>query len=195
MKKDYLLDLIKLKNTVFTAKDISLFWQETDVNFIKKKIYRYLKADKIYSIRRGIYVKNKDYSRFELATKIYTPAYISFETVLAKAGVTFQFYNQIFAASYLTRNLSIDNQDYCFKKIKNSVLTNKTGIEIKDGYFIASPERAFLDVVYLNKDYYFDNLSGLDWNKIFDILPIYGNNKRIRAAVLKYQNAAKNGLN
>lgn len=195
MKKDYLLDLIKLKNTVFTAKDISLFWQETDVNFIKKKIYRYLKADKIYSIRRGIYVKNKDYSRFELATKIYTPAYVSFETVLAKAGVTFQFYNQIFVASYLTRNLSIDNQDYCFKKIKNSVLTNKTGIEIKDGYFIASPERAFLDVVYLNKDYYFDNLSGLDWNKIFDILPIYGNNKRIRAAVLKYQNAAKNGLN
>ena len=83
----------------------------------------------------------------------------------------------------------------CFKKIKNSVLTNKTGIEIKDGYFIASPERAFLDVIYLNKDYHFDNLSGLDWNKIFDILPIYGNNKRIRAAVLKYQTAAKNGLN
>ena len=120
MKKDYLLDLIKLKNTVFTVKDISLFWQETDVNFIKKKIYRYLKAGKIYSIRRGIYVKNKDYSRFELATKIYTPAYVSFETVLAKAGVTFQFYNQIFVASYLTRNLSIDNQDNCIKKIKNS---------------------------------------------------------------------------
>ena len=195
MEKDYLLDLIRLKNTVFTVKDVFLLWRETDHDFVKRKLYRYLKADKIYSIRKGIYAKNKDYSHFELATKIYTPAYVSFETVLAKAGVTFQFYNQIFVASYLTRNLTIDNQNYCFKKIKNSVLTNKKGIEIKDGYFIASPERAFLDVIYLNKDYYFDNLSSLDWNKVFDILPIYGNNKRIIAAAVKYRAASKKGLN
>lgn len=42
---------------------------------------------------------------------------------------------------------------------------------------MATKERAFLDRIYINKDYHFDNLDGLDWNKVFEILPIYHNTK------------------
>lgn len=181
------MDLMRSKNTIFTTKDVSLLWAEPDVNFVRKKLYRYLKTGKLYSVRKGVYAKDKNYEKYELATKIFTPAYISFETVLAKAGVTFQFYGQIFVASYLTRELTIDGQRYSLKKIKDPILINKTGIETKENYFVASAERAFLDVVYLNKDYYFDNLSNLDWNKVMEILPIYGGNKRMAAKIKKYR--------
>lgn len=191
MKKDYLLDLMRSKNTIFTTKDVSLFWQESDVNFVRKKLYRYIKAGKLYSIRKGVYAKDKNYEKYELATKIFTPSYISFETVLTKAGVVFQFYGQVFVASYLTREFTIDGQVYVLKKVKDPILTNQTGIEVKENYFIASTERAFLDVVYLNKEYHFDNLSSINWDKVDKILPIYGGNKRMEAKVKKYHEATK----
>ena len=195
MEKDHLLDLMRSKSTIFTTKDVSLLWGETDIAFVRKKLYRYKKAGKLYSVRKGIYAKDKRYEKYELATKIFTPSYISFETVLAKAGVIFQFYSQIFVASYVSRELKIDGHLYSLKKIKDSILTNKIGIDMEENYFIASPERAFLDVVYLNKEYYFDNLGSIRWNKVAEILPIYGGNKRMEAKVEKYREAARKGLN
>ena len=186
---------MRSKNTIFTTKDVSLLWQEPDVNFVRKKLYRYIKAGKLYSVRKGVYAKDKNYEKYELATKIFTPSYISFETVLAKAGVVFQFYSQVFAASYLTRQFTIDDQAYVLKKVKDSILTNQTGIDVRENYFIASPERAFLDLIYLNKEYHFDNLSGIDWNKVLRILPIYGGNKRMEIKVKKYHESAQKELN
>jgi len=39
--------------------------------------------------RRGIYAKDKNYDRLELANRIYTPSYISLETVLSREGIVF----------------------------------------------------------------------------------------------------------
>ena len=189
MVKDYILDLMRSKKTVFTFKDLILLWTESDVNFVKKKIHRYVKSGKMNSVRKGIYSKDKNYDKYELATKIYTPSYVSFETVLGQAGITFQHYNQIFVASYTKREITADGQKYSYKRIKYAILTNPAGIESKDNYSIATPERAFLDVVYLNKDYHFDNLNPLNWDKVFEILQIYGGNKRMEKMVKKYREA------
>jgi len=186
MKNTLILDLYKSKNTVFSIKDIALLWGESNTELVKMRAYRYVKAGKLYSIKKGLYAKDKDYNKYEVATKIYTPAYVSFETVLGKAGITFQHYGQIFVASYLTREINADRQTYSFRKIKDSVLTNHAGIKQKENYSIAIPERAFLDVIYLNKNYHFDNLSVLDWDKVFEIIPIY-TNKRMEKEVKAYQ--------
>lgn len=191
MNKDYLLELIRSPKSVFTINDVALIWEETNLELVKVRMSRYLKAGKMYSIRKGIYAKDKNYDKYELATKIYTPAYISFETVLASAGILFQYYSQIFVASYLARALTIDNQVYSCKKLKDSILTNNLGIDIKDNYSIASTERAFLDTVYLNKDYYFDNLGSMNWDKVQEILPIYGDNKRMIRKIKNYQKSAR----
>ena len=189
MEKDYILDLMRSKKTVFTFKDLILLWAESDINFVKKKIHRYVKAGKINAIRRGVYSKDKEYDKYELATKIYTPSYISFETTLGAAGITFQLYGQIFIASYTTKEIECDGQKYSYKKIKDTILTNQIGIEPRKNYSIALPERAFLDVIYLNKDYHFDNLSALNWDKVYEILPIYGGNKRMAKMVKMYHEA------
>lgn len=190
MRRRNILDIYRSSRTVFTFKDLSLILGETDKDYLRKTVYRYMKTGKLYSIRRGIYTKDKNYDKLELATKIYTPSYVSFETVLAKAGVIFQYYSQIFVASYLSREITIDNQTYSYKKIKDAILTNSLGIESKENYSIASPERAFLDILYLYKDYHFDNLAPLNWQKIYKILPIY-KRKIMQKRVERYYEAAK----
>jgi hypothetical protein len=194
MEKDHILDLMRSNKTVFTFKDVVLLWGKSDVNFVKKKINRYVKADKLNAIRKGIYSKDKNYDRYELATKIYTPSYVSLETALGAAGITFQLYSQIFVVSYATKEIDCDGQKYSYNKIKDTILTNQAGIESRENYNIASPERAFLDVVYLHKDYHFDNLSILNWDKVYEILPIYGGNKRMTKMVKMYHEATKNNL-
>ncbi|MCX6055099.1 MAG: hypothetical protein NTZ74_09340 [Chloroflexi bacterium] len=186
MKKGFLKAILRLKQTVFTFKDLLLMWDGIDVENAKTRVNYYVQSGNLYSIRRGIYAKDKNYDRFELATKIFTPAYISFETVLGSAGVTFQYYSQIFVASYQTKDIVADDQKITFKTLKYSILINSAGIENKETYAIASPERAFLDVIYLSKDYHFDQLSSLNWEKVKELLPIYGENKKMSERVTKY---------
>lgn len=177
---DYLSEILRFSKTVFTFSDIALLWGEQSSNSARVRLNYYVKQGDLYRIRRGLYTKDKDYDKIELATRIFTPSYVSFETVLLKEGVTYQFYSQIFVASYLTREITIDGQVYSFKKIKDAILTNPTGIEHKNESSIATKERAFLDTLYINTDYYFDNLGGLDWEKVFEILPIYQNKRMLK---------------
>lgn len=193
MEKANILSILRASNTVFTFKEILLASGETTTNLLKRRLNYYVKKGELYSIRRGFYAKDKNYDKLELATKIYTPAYVSFETVLRQAGMIFQYYERIFVASYLTREISVDNQLYQYKKIKNTILTNSAGIETKDNYSIASPERAFLDILYLNKNYYFDNLGPLNWDKVFELLLIYGNKRmeKVVKQIFDYYNKTK----
>jgi hypothetical protein len=185
MEKADILSILKSNNTVFSFKEILLASGESNPALLRRRIYSYIKNGQLYGIRRGLYAKDKNYNKFELATKIFIPAYVSFETVLAEAGVIFQHYSQIFVASYQTKEIDCDGQIFSFKKLKTNILNNNSGIENKGFYSIASKERAFLDIVYLNKDYHFDNLSPLDWGKVFSILPMY-ENKRMTKKVNQY---------
>ncbi|MDA2935981.1 hypothetical protein MYX06_02080 [Patescibacteria group bacterium AH-259-L05] len=193
MKKgDYLSTILRSKKTVFSFKDIVLLWRDAGIKTAMVRVNYYTKNKDLYRIRKGLYAKDKNYDRFELATRIFTPSYISFETVLGQAGITFQYYSQIFVASYLTREITCDGQVYSFRKIKDIVLTDKSGLENEGEYLMASKERAFLDTLYLYKQYYFDNAAPLNWDKVFEILPIY-NNKRMAKDVKEiYQDFTSN---
>lgn len=180
MKKSDILDIYRSKNTVFTFKDISLIWGDVAADSVKAKINYYVKTGKLYPIRRGIYAKDENYNKFELATKIYTPSYISLETVLIKEGVIFQYYKDIFVVSYLARKIVCDNQTYNFRKVKDTILANTLGLERKENYYIAKKERAFLDMLYLYKDYHFDNLESIDWEVCFELLPVYGKKNLVK---------------
>lgn len=185
--KNYILNVMRSSKTVFTFKDLSLLWGVTDANNLKKRVYRYVKSGKLYSIRRGIYTKDKNYDKFELATKMYTPSYVSMETVLMQAGVIFQHYDQIFVAGYLTREIEVDGQMFVLRRIKEPILTNSMGIEKRSNYQIASTERAFLDILYLNKIYHFDNLTDINWDTCFDIAPIYKNKNMVIRLEAQYK--------
>jgi predicted transcriptional regulator of viral defense system len=177
-----LAELLKSKKTVFTFNELFLHVKNSTSHNLVLKLSYYVKKGYLYRLRRGIYTKDRSYNRFEVATKILSPAYISFETVLRKEGLIFQFYGEIFVASTHSRTILCDGQNYVFRKIKDTILTNPKGVIIRDDYSIATPERAYLDLLYVYKDYYLDNPGKLEWEKIFELLPIY-ENKRMEKTV------------
>lgn len=163
------------KQTVFTSLEVAILIGEKDANKLKAKLAYYVKTGKLIRLRRGIFSKREDYNRNELAVRIYAPAYISFETILTRTGVVFQYYETVFVASYLSRNLNFKGNKFAYRKLKNETLANKKGLINRGTYFEATRERAFLDVLYLSGDYYFDNLRGIDWKVCFDLVAIYKN--------------------
>ncbi|MEJ2600605.1 MAG: type IV toxin-antitoxin system AbiEi family antitoxin domain-containing protein [Anaerolineales bacterium] len=176
-KGNYLSAILRSNKTVFSTKDIALLWNEPSTAATRVRLNYYVKKGDLYRIRKGLYAKDRNYNKLELATRIFTPSYVSFETVLAQEGLIFQYYNQIFVASYLVREITVDQQTYTFRKIKTGVLINTIGIENVNETSIATKERAFLDALYVNADYQFDNLRSLNWEKVFEILPIYRNQR------------------
>lgn len=172
--------LYQSSKTILTNKDLALIWEETNQNNLKAKIAYYVKQGALIRLTRGVFAKDKNYNPKELATSIYTPSYISFETVLREAGIIFQHYDTIFVAGPWPKTVTIDKTTITFRKLKDSVLFSASGVENKDNYSIASPERAFLDTIYLSPEYYFDNLRSINWEKCFDLVKIYDNQQLIK---------------
>jgi len=185
IKGEFLEVLLRSPQTIFSTKEVALLWGESNDTVVSRRLNSYAQVGKLVRVRRALYAKDRNYNQWELATRIYTPAYISFETVLAAEGIVFQFYGNIFVASYLEREINADGQKISLVRMKDYVLSNIAGIIHKDGVAIATKERAFLDRLYVSKKYHFDNLPSLDWNKIFELLPIY-RNKRLEKKVREY---------
>ncbi len=167
-----ILDLYRRPETVLTIAEIAQMFPEISYKSLKDRLSYFTKTGRIRRLRSGVYAK-PDYNPLELANKVYKPSYISLETVLFRGGIVFQTYQTIFVVSYLTRTLTIDHQDIQLRKMKEVVLTNMAGIDPQTGYFMASLERAFLDAIYIYRDYHFDNLEGINWEKVESLKGIY----------------------
>jgi len=187
MKKNSLIEIYKSTSTVFTLKDIALLSGQDNENALKSKMNYYIKRGGIKSVRKGIYVKD-NYNRFELANKIYTPSYISLETVLSQENIISQYYETIFIVSYLSREIKSLNLRY--RKIKNTILYHPMGLIKNPNYTIASKERAFLDALYIYGTYFFDNIFLLDQTKIFTLIEeVYKIQKMEKKAKELFKNA------
>ena len=171
-----ILAILSDKRSVFTLNDIAILVGESDFKRISERLNYCVRTKKILSPRKGVYVKS-DYNPEELICTLYTPSYISLEYVLQRAGVVFQYDERVTAISYLSRSIEIENTVYAYRKVKGEILVVTDGIIRNGNINIATAERAFLDLMYLNKDYYFDNLNPLDKRLIKKILPIYDSKK------------------
>lgn len=172
--------LYQSPKTILTNKDLALLWQETSQNNLKAKISYYVKQGTLIRLTRGVFAKEKSYNPKELATSLYTPSYVSFETALREAAIIFQHYETIFVAGPWSFTKKVGVYTFTFRKLKESILYNPSGIENKGNYSIATAERAFLDTIYLFPEYYFDNLKPLNWDACFDLVKLYGNKQLVK---------------
>ena len=178
--------LYQSPKTILTNKDLSLVWEETNLNNLKAKTAYYVKQGALIRLTRGVFAKNANYNAKELATSIYTPSYISFETVLRESGIIFQHNDTIFVAAPWSVTKKIDKYNFTFRKIKDSVLFSSVGVKNENNYSIATPERAFMDAIYLFPKYYFDNLKSINWEQCAELVKIY-DNKQLIKRLKKYQ--------
>lgn len=185
MKNQLLIELHKRPQTVYTIKEISLIMPQLEHANLNNRVAYLAKQGGIKRLARGIYAKD-EYNPLELANKLYAPSYVSLETVLLSAGITFQHYERIFSVSYLTRTAEVDGHTLQYHQMSKKILLDKGGLVERDNITMASPERAFLDVLYLYKDYHFDNLGALDWDRVFELVGLY-DSKALRKRAEEYQ--------
>lgn len=170
---DVLKTILSSSRTVFTTQGLTMTDDTRDCASIGRSLRYYVSSGAIRSPRNGIFTKPK-YEEQEMACVLLKPSYISLEYVLARAGVTFQYSEEITCISYQTRTIEVDGKSYVFRKINPMLWVNMLGIEQRDNIAIATPERAFLDMVYLSAGQcYFDNLHPLSKRLIRKILPVY----------------------
>jgi hypothetical protein len=174
MNKNFIAEIYRSKQSAFSLRDLSVLIGEKNYDNLKRVVNYYTKKGIISNVRRGFYVK-EEFDPFELAVKIFPPAYIGFETVLLKEGVIFQYDTTITVASHLSREIEIGGYVLRFRKLKDTVLTSPEGLVFGDRYTIAEKERAFLDILYLNRDFYVDYFETLDKKKVLEIVEIYEN--------------------
>jgi len=186
--KGIIFEIYKSSRTVFRIMDIALLLNIEKTSSLRKILNYYVQTGKLLNPRKGFYAK-EGYKPEELACLLYPPTYISLEYVLQRAGVIFQYYSAITNVSYLSRETEIDNQTFRYRQIKGEILTNTAGIILnKNNINIATPERAFLDMLYLYSRYYFDNLHILDKEKVKKILPAYNSRTLEKRVKILFEN-------
>lgn len=175
-KKDVLLAIYESDRTVFRLNDIALISGESNFTSLNQKLNYYVRTGKLQNLRKGIYAKS-NYNKEEFACSVYSPSYISLEYVLQNAGIVFQYDPGITIISYLSRSIAIKNQVYQFRRMKENLLVNTLGIERKQNHVnIATAERAFLDMLYLEPNFYFDTIHSLNKKMIIKLLSVYHSN-------------------
>ncbi|MEN9447919.1 MAG: hypothetical protein RJA25_1209 [Bacteroidota bacterium] len=170
--KNIVWEIYNAPATVFTLPAIALLLGETNFKSLSQKLNYYVRTGKLLQLRKGIYAK-PNYNPEELACMLYTPSYLSLEYVLQKTGVIFQYDSRLTSVSYLSRSVEADNNLIAYRKIKNEILVNMNGIQRNGNINIAIPERAFLDILYLNVAYHFDNIHSLNEKIIRELLLVY----------------------
>ncbi|HBI24501.1 MAG TPA: hypothetical protein DDX84_09950 [Nitrospiraceae bacterium] len=82
-----------------------------------------------------------------IAASIYMPNYLSFESALSRCGILNLIpYTMTFATTRKTKRITIEGRDVEFRQIKKDIFW---GYDMLGGIYVAKPEKAFLDLVYL----------------------------------------------
>ena len=169
---DFILEVYKDQRTVFKLSDIAMLFPQEESLYLSNRMGYYVQTGRLLNPRKGIYTK-PGYNPGELGNMLYTPSYISLEYVLQQAGIIFQYDSRYTSVSYLSREVEIAGKTYSYRRIKEEIIMDTAGIVRENNINIATPERAFLDMLYLNKDFYFDNINPLDRQLISRIVPAY----------------------
>jgi len=127
-----------LKETLETANEMTFF----------NTVRRLVRSGVLKKIERGKYrLANSSDTSFMLASFLYTPSYISFETALNYSGILSQFpYEITSATTKKPMKKIIDQKVYSYTRIKKSLYWGYTK---EKQSLIAEPEKALLDQLYL----------------------------------------------
>lgn len=139
--------LVESGKTVFSCADLSSLWQ-MEVGYTRIMASRMEKAGLLYRLSHGFYAFGKNYSREELANRLVTPSYLSFNSALFRAGVCFQ-QSAVFSSVGLVNTVKeSDGETFKYYSMKPSLFFKTQGIDYKGPVSIATPERAILDCFY-----------------------------------------------
>lgn len=169
----YLKTLIESKNTVFTTSELKILLNIKNASQLNVNLQTMKNQNIINNLWYWIRAL-PEYDKLELASKLRKSSYISLEYILQKNGIIFQSYEKtITLVSNNTFIKEIDWLTFEFHKIKQSILTNPLWLIYTWKYYIATPERAVCDMIYLYKNITFDNIQSLNTELLSELSEIY----------------------
>lgn len=166
---DY-LNLRKLTKLYFSYSELAKILKLKE-NSARVTANRYVKKGYILRLKRNLYILREKWDnltieeKFTLANILQVPSYISLTTALSYYGYTTQIQQNYYESVSIYRSNELQKEDTVFKYTK---LNKKLyfGYIKKDNFFIALPEKAILDALYLmTRGKYKLDLSAIDFEK------------------------------
>jgi predicted transcriptional regulator of viral defense system len=142
------------EKSYFTAEDVA---DALNIKYSSSLVAcnRYTNKGLFVRVKRNVYVMEAAWQNYsikdllKISNIIQVPSYISLTTALSFYGITTQIQRNYFESVSLKRSVDCNVKDVLFTyyKLKKQYYCDF----VKDGdIFIATKEKAFLDIVYLN---------------------------------------------
>ena len=117
-------------------------------NSLKVALNRLTKQGVLERLTRGVYQLSINPVEARVAAnQLYYPSYLSFEAALARHGILSQIpYTQTFATIKKSKKIWLKETEIEYTQIKKELFF---GYVLADGIYLARPEKALLDQLYL----------------------------------------------
>jgi predicted transcriptional regulator of viral defense system len=145
--------LLRIKKPFFSLDDVAYTLGIQPVS-AAVLCSRYVKKGLLVRLKRGLYARTEQLRNFgqqdlfRLANLLQVPSYISLTTALSYYGLTTQVQRGFIESISVKRTRKFEAAQFTFQYSKISLVLYK-GFERVEGVFIALPEKALLDSIYL----------------------------------------------
>jgi predicted transcriptional regulator of viral defense system len=144
---------------LFSAKDLRLILGADFGRSFLNKLENWRKKGYIIKLRKSLFILGylrHSLDPMTLASRIYSPSYVSLETALNYYGIIPEaVFTVTSVTSRETKHFSNDFGEFAFQKIKKEVFGGYEVIFEKAGHIsfnLALPEKALVDFFYLNRN-------------------------------------------
>lgn len=163
--------LQQFQGSLFTSSDLA---EAMGIQRSSAKVFcsRYVDQGLLIRLKRNLYIRSEDWSRlettdlFRVANRLQVPSYISLTSALSYHEVTTQV--QPGYLESITQNRTVQYEVrgtvFSYTRVQQTLYF---GFQRVDGIFMASPEKALLDAIYLQYlGRYSLDMAALDLDKI-----------------------------
>ncbi|MBU0649789.1 hypothetical protein KKG63_01140 [Patescibacteria group bacterium] len=146
----------KIKTPIFSRNDVIKLFPDEPENQINTQLHRIAARGGLIGLKRGVYLfSDTKIDEFVIANRLYTPSYVSLESVLNTSGIIPDITATVTSVTPITSkkfNTPVGNFTYS-KIARNLFFGYQSIIDQQSGlyYEIASPEKAFLDFIYIRR--------------------------------------------
>lgn len=166
---------------------------------VHRQLSRWTKAGRIYQLRRGLYALAPPFQKvkphpFTVANRLVQPSYVSLQSGLAHYGLIPDYVpvtTSVTTARPGERDTPLGR--YTFRHVRTELFHGYRLMEVSGGQnaFVASPEKALLDLVYLEpgsdspaylRELRLQNLEQLNLDRMQELATRAGSPKLQRAA-------------
>jgi predicted transcriptional regulator of viral defense system len=174
MAGDKISRLLSADTPFFTTSSLQVIF-EASRESTRTIATRLVKRGVLTRIRRDLYALiNRKYSLFSLANALCQPSVVSLESALNYWGLIVQVPQIVFSTALKSYQYQVENTTFVYRRIAPPLM--RFGQVKVEDFYIADPEKAFLDSLYMRTKGLVEllpedvNMGSLDT----DILTYYG---------------------